>query len=165
MTWARDDIDRLYRRTRAAVLTRCRALLGNPAEALDLTQEVYLALLESPEAFRGDASVVTYLYGIATKRALTRLRGRLRRSEEWSQAVATMFEASQPSTDPSRAVESRELLAQALAHADEVTALIVLYHFVDGLSQGEVAELVGLSRVTVNQRLQAFRKRATERSP
>jgi RNA polymerase sigma-70 factor (ECF subfamily) len=106
---------------------------------------------------------VGYLFGIATKRALSRLRARYRRGDAWTPAVTAMMEATLPSGDPRMRAEAKDTLTKLLSEADEDTALMALYHFVDGLSQGEVAEVMGVSRVTVNQRLAALRRTALER--
>lgn len=105
---------------------------------------------------------MTYLFAMATKQALSRLRKRLVRDEAWEHAVATMWTYAIPPHDLELNLEARQLVRRAIASADEVTALIVLGHCLDGLTQSEVAELVGLSRVTVNQRLQQFRAAASE---
>ncbi|MGQ0504784.1 MAG: RNA polymerase sigma factor [Myxococcaceae bacterium] len=78
MKWNRTDIEALYKRTRIALHSRCLTLLGNDAEAKDLSQEVYLALLQQPGAFKG-GDPIAYMFGIASKRALSRLRARYRR--------------------------------------------------------------------------------------
>jgi RNA polymerase sigma-70 factor (ECF subfamily) len=159
------DLETLYHRTHSAVFARCKALVGNDADARDLAQEVYMTLLERPDAFRGEASEIGYLFAIASNRAISRLRARIRRSEDWEQAVASMLEATHPAGDPSKRLEAKQLLVRAFSSTDETTALMALYHFADGLSQGEVGELLGLSRVTVNQRLQAFRAAAEQGEP
>lgn len=163
--WSPADIDALYRKARPAVLLRCRALLRDDAEARDVTQEVFLHLLDHPDEYRGDAAPTTYLYAIATNRALSRVRARVvREKKSWRDAVTTLVEAASPNVDPEELTAARELLADALDAADEQTTLILVYHFLDGLSQGEIAELVGLSRVTVNQRIQKFRERTREKA-
>ena len=153
------DIAALYQRTYHAVFGRCRALVGNDADARDLTQEVYMSLLENPTAFRGAAGEITYLFAIATNRSINRLRSRLRRSDEWEHAVSAFLDTVRPSQDHAARLEAKQILVEVLSRTDETTALIVLYHFGDGIPQVEVAELVGLSRVAVNQRLQAFRRK------
>jgi RNA polymerase sigma-70 factor (ECF subfamily) len=162
--WSRSQLDALYRRTHAAVVRRAHSLLGNEADARDVAQEVFAALVEAPAQFRGEAQVLTYLFAMTTNLAVTRLRARARRDGQWDAAVAAMWPCAIPPSDPALAASARQLVRHALESSDGVTVAIVLGHCFDGLSQGEVGELVGLSRVTVNQRLQAFRARLTEAS-
>jgi RNA polymerase sigma-70 factor, ECF subfamily len=166
--WTRPEVEALYRRTSFAIFQRCRSLLREDAEAKDVAQEVYMHLLAHPEDFRGEASPITYLYAIATNKALSRLRARRLRGDAWQDSVAELLRSSPLSHDPEKTAEARAILVEALAGADERTASMLVYHYVDGLSQGEIAEVMKLSRVTVNQRLQRFREEAkaiAEREP
>jgi RNA polymerase sigma-70 factor (ECF subfamily) len=160
-----DAIQRLYRTHAFAVQRRCRQLLGDEDEARDAMHEVFLRLLEEPGRFQGRSSPATFLFAVATHRCLTRLRDRRARGAGWQESVArSMVEGRPGAADAADAAEARQLAAAILAEADPETATMALYHFVDGLSQGEVASLVGRSRVTVNQRLQRFRADARRRA-
>lgn len=152
----------LYQRHAYALLRRCRQLLRDGDEAHDALHEVFLKVLESPGAFQGRSSPATFLYGVATHVCLNRLRNRAARGAEWQASVARTLQDGQPG--PDGAAEARQLAAAILAEADPETAAIAVYHFVDGLPQGEVAALLGRSRVTVNQKLQRFRRAAQRRA-
>lgn len=154
-------LEEVYRVHGFAVFRRCRRLLGNEAEAKDMVQEVFLKALENPEAFQGRSSASTYLYGVATNLCLNKMRNQSVRSEAWQQAVAAELERNPP-VDPLDQVALQQLVALLLGDADELTCAIAIYHWVDGLSQSEIGDLVGLSRVTINQRL--GRLRATARA-
>jgi len=156
--WTRQDIDELYRRHGFTVLRRCRRLLGNEEEAKDMVQEVFVKALENPGLFQGRSAASTFLYGMATNLCLNRIRNSAARSEAWQSALAALMESR--ATDLAEELGFKELASLVLSEADEISAAIGLYHWVDGLSQGEVAQLVGLSRVTVNQRLAKLRAAA-----
>ncbi len=160
--WTRPEVEALYRKTSFAIFQRCRSLLREDAEAKDVAQEVYMHLLAHPEEFRGEASPSTYLYAIATNKSLSRLRARRLRGTAWQDSVAELLRSSPLSHDPEKTAEARAILVEALDAADERTASMLVYHYVDGLSQGEIADVMKLSRVTVNQRLQRFRDQAKE---
>jgi RNA polymerase sigma-70 factor (ECF subfamily) len=157
--WTREQIAQLYSEHGFGVLRRCRRLLGDDAEAKDMVQEVFVRALENPSAFQGRSAASTYLYGVATHLCLNRIRNRLARSEAWEAALAIGLKA-RAATEPSETLHCQQLVSLLLAEADETTAAIALYHWVDGLTQGEIAKLVGLSRVTVNQRLVRLRAEA-----
>jgi RNA polymerase sigma factor (sigma-70 family) len=118
-------------------------------------QEVFLRVLEAPALFQRRSSPATFLFGMATHMCLRRLRNGSARGAPWQANVARALEEGR--TGVAEAAEARQLAAAILAEADEETAAIAVYHFVDGLTQGEIAGLVGRSRVTVNQKLQRFR--------
>ena len=157
------EIEALYRRHSFAVLRRCRQVLGEDAEAEEMTQEVFVRLLENPRGFAGRAQVTTYLYSIATHLCLNRLRHARLRHAAWQDNVrlATLWQTA--NTNPESSAVQADLVASILHEQDTKTALIALYHFVDGLSQGEIAAMVQLSRVTVNQRLAGFVKGARQK--
>ena len=167
MSWSKADVERLFRQTQRAVWVRCMRMLGDAAEAQDVMQEVYMALLENPSPFEGRATPVTYVFAIATKRCVGRLRKKYLRGAQWEQSVAVLCSMAVPAPDAGEAVEVAQWVRRALEDEDPVTAELVTYCFVDGLTQSEAAELVGLSRVTVNQRLQQFRQKLleSERAP
>jgi RNA polymerase sigma-70 factor (ECF subfamily) len=123
--WTPSDVDALYRETRYAVFLRCRSLLRDDAEARDVTQEVYLYLLDHPNEFRGESSVATYLYAIASNRSMSRLRARMVRDENWRDAVAGLFRDAVPASDPGAIATARELLEKALEGTDDETILVL----------------------------------------
>ncbi len=90
--------------------------------------------------------------------SLKRLRSGKARGALWQENAARALEGGQPGVAES--AEARQLAAAILAEADEETAAIALHRFVEGLTQGEIAGLVGRSRITVNQKLQRFREGA-----
>ncbi len=158
----RDTIGGLYQRHAYAVFRRCRQLLRDSDEAHDAMQEVFLRMLEDPSIFRGRSSPATFLFGVATRVCLNRNRNRSARGATWQANVARDWEDRRPGA--ADAAEARLLAESILAETDEETAAIAVYHFVDGLPQGEIANLVGRSRVTVNQKLQRFRREARRRA-
>jgi RNA polymerase sigma-70 factor (ECF subfamily) len=154
-------IQGLYQRHSFALFRRCRRLLRNADEAQDAMQEVFLRVLENPAQFQGRSSPFTYLFGVATHLCMNRLRNRTARDDRWLESVCLALHDRPP--DPADGIEARQLAAAILREADAETAAMAVYHFVDGLSQGEIADLVGLSRVSVNRRLQQFRAAALQR--
>lgn len=151
----RETLDRLYQRHGYAVFRRCRGLLRDPEEARDAMQETFLKVLEDPGRFRGQSSPATFLFGVATHLCLNRLRHRRARGEVWRASLVRSLEGERPREGG--AAEARQVVGMILAEADEETARMAIHHFVDGLSQGEIARLVGCSREKVNQELQRFR--------
>lgn len=157
-----ETIQVLYRTHAYAVFRRCRQLLSHDQEADDAVQEVFLRLLEDPGRFQGRSSPATFLYAVATHVCLNRLRSASARDAAWQASVARNLQEA--TSGPAATAEARQLARSILAETDQETAAIAVYHFIDGLPQGEIAAIVGRSRVTVNQRLQQFRRDALRRS-
>lgn len=158
--WTPRDIARLYEAHGHMLTGRCRRLLGSGAEAHDAVQDVFLRVLEQPDGFRGRSAELTWLYAVATNVCLQRLRARAIRDERWQESVAHDWTQRRPEENPEQTFEMKDLVERIFAEADPLTATMATLHFVDGLDQGEVARVVERSRVTVNQKLQAFRAAA-----
>ena len=152
-------VEDLFDRHAARVQRHCRRLLRNPEEARDAAQEVFLRLMLHGQDFRGHAQWTTWLYRIATNLCLDRLRSASRRDASWAEALVA---STGETPSPEAAALSRRALDALLSEADDCTRRIVVLHFLEGLSQQEVADAMGLSRVTVNKRLMRLRGRSTE---
>lgn len=145
------DMDELYRRYGSSVLRRARVLLGNEADAQDALQQVFCALAERPEQFRGQSSVLTFLYGATNHACLNRLRDARRRSQLLRENYVPQRYARGP--DPEALSQLRELLARM----PEELAQVAIYYHCDELSQAEIAELLGCSRRHVGDLLERAR--------
>ena len=56
-------------------------MMGNPDDASEVVQDIFLSAYRARDRFRGDAQVTTWLYRIATNAALMRLRKNSRKKE------------------------------------------------------------------------------------
>jgi RNA polymerase sigma-70 factor (ECF subfamily) len=135
-------------------------LLGNPADAEDALQEVFVRAMRAVDAFRGESSPMTWLYRISTNHCLNVLRANRRRRTGMEKRAA---DASFNSYAPPESIEDLAAIREILPAFDrEIQALAVMY-FLDGMSQQEVADEIGLSVPTVRKRLNQFIQRAKKR--
>lgn len=158
------DVAAVYRKHGDFVLRRIRRFFG-PEEAEDVLQEVFVRLLSTSSGWRGESALTTWLYQVATRHCLNRLRSSRRRQSMLEQMKTS--EWALPSREPSQ--EATVFLNELWHGLDEQTALIGVYYFVDDMSHAAIADLLGCSRRTVGNRiarLQAIaRARATEGGP
>jgi len=153
------DLEDLYRRYGDLVVGRCRALLGNEADAQEIAQEVFLRVWRYRHGFRGEASPATYLFKVTTTTCLNRLRSRRRRPEDPVGDKEIPFPAA---TDTLlNALEVRQLLRMVLEEADERTQAAIVYHFVDGMTHEEAGQALGVSAAAIRKRIAQFRARLT----
>jgi RNA polymerase sigma-70 factor (ECF subfamily) len=151
------DLEDLYRRYGDLVVGRCRALLGNDADAQEVAQEVFLRVWRYRHGFRGEASPATYLFKVTTTTCLNRLRTRRRRPEDPIGDKEIPFPAA---TDTLlNALEIRQLLRLVLEEADERTQAALVYHFVDGMTHEEAGQALGVSGAAIRKRIAQFRLR------
>lgn len=146
------QIEALYRQFGPAIYRRCLKLLRNAAEAEDATQEVFVRVCRHLGRFRYGPSELPWMYQIATRFCLNRLRDGARRDA----AQPKLAGAPSLAADVGRALADRQVCGQLLARVDRKTGLIAMYALVDGMTQEEVAVALGFSRRTVGTRLQKF---------
>ncbi len=148
------DIEGLSERYGPMVLRRCRRLLRDEEEAMDVCQEVFVRLLERRD--RLDARYPSsLLYRIATNLCLNRIRDRKRRpataEEETLQRIAC-------AEAPGAGSEARLQLARLFGRHPESSRTMAVLHHVDGLTLEQVAEVVGMSVSGVRRRLRLLRE-------
>lgn len=151
------DLDALYRSHRGVVRRRVTRFVGQE-RAPELVQEVFERAVKHRDSFRGQSSPVTWLYQIATRVCLNHLRDTARREElleHWG---------TPPWGRPSLLAdaETRCFTRQVWRNLPEELLEIGAYHYIDGLTQAEIAEVLGVSRRTVGNRLQSLRMQLTD---
>jgi RNA polymerase sigma-70 factor, ECF subfamily len=152
------ELDQIYRQYGAMVRRRCLSILKREDDAEDAAQEVFLRVLRSMGAFRGQSSPATWLYRIATNICLNRIRDAKNRERLNKSA----FEEPEP-TRPFEAWP-RDLVVRILADFDEVTRETVLYAEVEEMTHQEIAGIMGCSVSLVRKRIGKFKEKAQRRA-
>jgi RNA polymerase sigma-70 factor (ECF subfamily) len=73
--------DRVFRDYAPRVYNLARRMLGNDADAEDVTQDVLLQVVRKLDTFRGEAAFPTWLHRVTVNAALATRRKRARRDE------------------------------------------------------------------------------------
>lgn len=141
------------------VYRRALRLLGNPADAEEATQEIFIRVVRGAEGFQNRSQLTTWLYQITTNYCLNLIRDSRRRQELSEEHLA-------PADDDVQAARSDDLAAvrALLSAADQQQAQAVVYVFLDGMSHEEAAELLGVSKRTVGNLLERFKAWAAEQT-
>lgn len=142
----------LYARHAPAVHRRALRLLGSEADAHEVLQDLLVSLLTRPDELIGRSAWSSYLYAATTHACLNRLRNQRRRARLLDREALI---------EPVRACEPDQLLRlrAVLARLPEELATVAVYYALDGLTQQEIAEILGCSRRHVGdllQRLEAW---------
>jgi RNA polymerase sigma-70 factor (ECF subfamily) len=126
-----------------AVRAFLRRLCGDPAEADDLAQEVFIAAWASLDSFRRDADFRLWLYGIAYRkfRASRRAAGRRRKREAFVAEIAETV--ATPDAD------ARLDLQKAMMALSEPQRAAVALCLAAGVSHAAAAALLALPLGTV----------------
>ncbi len=150
----------LYRTHQHRVRAFAIRVLGSEAAADDLVHEMFLALPKVLGNFRGEASLASFLIGVAARRAQHHVRARLRRVRAEESSMTREPPPSSP--NPERAVQRREL-ADQLATALEALPLDQRIAFVmcevEGRTSVEVAALLEENDGTVRARVHLAKKK------
>ncbi|RWA67448.1 RNA polymerase sigma factor [Mesorhizobium sp.] len=141
-----------------------RGVVRNDAEAEDIVQEAYMRAFASLDAFRGDASLATWLSRIVINEALGRLRKKKRIVAMPAEAQIIRFPLNpndlNPSDDPERTMAQRQILGlveRATDSLPDVYRTVFVARVIEGLSIEETAELLGIRPETVKTRLHRAR--------
>ena len=147
-----------YQRFWGPIRAKCRRVLGATALADEVAQEAFLKLWQSGPPLDGSVEarrVLGWLYVTATRLSLDALR-RSRGQLGLEAAGALSCAAS-----PLAVTEARSAIARLCERAAPEQLEAALLARVDGLSQPEVAALLGVSERTVRRRLEAFDAHST----
>lgn len=149
----------LLRREGAALARVAAAYEPDPARRDDLFQEICLALWRALPRFRGEASERTFLFRIAHNRGLSHRSRRPAPTAELDEVTGTAI-LTDPRPSPEAAAregERRERLRAAVL-ALPLPLRQVLTLTLEGLSQREVGQVLGISENNVAVRLTRARR-------
>lgn len=150
-----EALARLYDRYAPALLAVARRILGSPADAEEVLQEVFLHVWNHAGRYdAGRSSVSTWLILIARSRAIDRLRARkvVERTHETSAQGNPAEHASPDGVETVFLQERRERVRGEMAKLPEEQRQVLEMAFYEGLSQSEIAARAGLPLGTVKTR-------------
>ena len=141
-------------------------LVGNTEEAECVMQETFLKVFQALPQFKGESSLSTWIYRIATNFALMRLRDR---KKDFSDFEHIDFKVSKSALDnfnrsiganPHRAIENSELrekMEEAINALPPKFRSVFVLKDIEGLSLKEIAEMNEMSLPAVKSNLHRAR--------
>lgn len=147
------EIEDIYQRYGPMVMRRCRQLLKDEDEALDVTQEVFVRVLQRRDSLDLQ-SPSSLLYRIATNLSLNQLRHRRRHPETSDEKL--LFRLADVDDQEER-VALQSVLSWLFQKHPESTRTMAVLHYVDGMTLEETASEVGMSVSGVRKRLRSLR--------
>lgn len=144
--------------------------LNDPADAADITQEVFIKVFRSIRGFHGEASLRTWLYRIALREASNQRRWWSRHKkqeitidtpyesggdEEGNRLClsATLADRAESPYDHAVHAEVRERVEAALRQLPEVFRTVVILREIEGFAYEEISEILNVNLGTVKSRL------------
>lgn len=143
------ELASLYAKYSPAIYAHCRRFLQSPAAARDATQEAFVRVLARGVVLPKEEEALRYLYRVSTNVCLNLLR---EHNVHTRAAPALAANASHVGSAES-GLADREFVNAVLDRCGEGGAQVAIMHYLDGMSQVEIAEVLGITRRTVFNRL------------
>lgn len=140
----------LVARHRDLVYNLCRRTVGVAEEAEDLTQEIFIRLLDKVGLWRGEAKFTTWLYRLALNHCRDHLR---RRRPETMPADDTLADFMPGPESRAETSDLRERVQEALMSLPVDWRAAVFLRDIEGLSYSEIAAVLEVELGTVKSRL------------
>lgn len=164
--------DELVRDFHAGIFQVASRMLSDPAEAADVTQDIFVKVFRNISRFRGQSTLKTWMYRIALSEILNRIRWSRRRFRHRTFSIdeepadtetgsGTGFQLRDEGPTPEAALalaEQNQAIRQGLAKLSHRYRSIIVLRDIQGFSYEEIGEILGISIGTVKSRLARARK-------
>ena len=163
-----DAFERIYRLHSRRVYALCLRMVGNTAEAEDLTQDAFLQLFRKIATFRGESAFSTWLHRLAVNVVLMKLRKK-------TLAETSLEETNDPedeSSGPRREIGAPDLLLtgsidrvhleRAIEQLPPGYKQVFVLHDIQGFEHNEIAGLMNCSIGNSKSQLHKARMRLRE---
>ena len=155
----RGALHELFTRHQPWLAARVRQRCSDPAIVAEVVNDTFLVVWQKPGRYQAEGEVAAWLWGIAIRTLLQRLRSR--------KSVFERLVQLRPEPEPS----AEEAVLLAVEHSDVGSALqrlspellaVVQATVLDGLSTREAAALLGIPSGTVKSRMSRARQELRE---
>ena len=160
--------ERIYRLHGRRVYALCLRMVGNTAEAEDLTQEAFLQLFRKIHTFRGESAFSTWLHRLSVNVVLMRLRKKTLPETSLEETTDPDEETGGPRKDfggPDLRLSGsidRVNLQRAVDQLPPGYKTVFVLHDVQGYEHNEIAEIMGCSIGNSKSQLHKARMRLRE---
>ncbi len=166
-----DAFSELVLRHESKIYGLCLKMLGNPEDAEDCLQEVFMKAYEALPGFRQEARFSTWLYRIAYNACLMRIRKKKLDTVSLDRPVRMgedniERDVADWTMDPRSGVMNEELNEVLAKHINELqpdNRIVFVLRDIHGLSTDDTANVLGLSVPAVKSRLHRARLFLRER--
>ena len=155
-------IEMLVRQYETGVFRLALSVIGDPAEANEITQETFIAALKSLHSYEEKKPFKAWLYTIALNHSRSHLRKR-KVIERLRNTLNTIFQIeTQKRASPEESVIESEKEAEVwktLNQLDDPFRIVVVLRYFHELSIAEISEILSINEGTIHSRLHTARER------
>lgn len=152
----------LVRQYEGSVFRLALSIVGDGAEANEITQDTFIAALRALPAYEEQKSFKSWLFTIAVNQSRNRLRKR-KTVERLKSSLTTLFRVElQKQALPEEAViqnEKEAALWNSLNQMDERHRIVVVLRYFHDLTITEISEILSVNEGTVHSRLHNAREK------
>ena len=152
----------LVERHSAWLLLRLRRRTTDQDLAADALHDTFVAVWRRPRTFRGDGDVGAWLWGIAIRQLLTRLRKRAQPTPVTGQVISALSPSVRSAEDELLIAVEHGPVGEALRTLSPELRRVLQATVIDGLSTREAAQLLGIPQATVKSRARIAKSRLRE---
>jgi RNA polymerase sigma-70 factor (ECF subfamily) len=164
-----EALETLFNRYSTKLYTVAQRILGEVADAEEVIQDVFWTAFRKAKSFRGTAQFSTWLYRLTVNAALGKIRRSKRNKEIEYEEYLPKFQKDghhlvRPVVDWSDTLDEKyaeqelqQLLKDALEQLKPVDKSVVVLSDLEGMSDKEIAETLGLTVPAVKTRLHRAR--------
>ena len=155
-------IETLIREYEAGVFRLALSIVGDQADAREITQETFIAALHALRSYEERKSFKAWLYVIALNLSRSHLRKRKFLEKLRATTTALFRLESQKETSPEEAVihnEKEAAIWSELKRLDERHRIVVILRYLQDLSITEISEILDVNEGTIHSRLHTARER------
>jgi RNA polymerase sigma-70 factor (ECF subfamily) len=150
--------EELYRQHAPRLFGLAHRLVG-AAEAEDLLQEIFLTAHRKLPLYRGESSLGTWLFRLATNQCLDYLRSKRARLSLLTDSFDERSAGPAPSAGAILGVIERLDLERALAELPGGARVVFVLHDVEGCEHRDIAQQLGITEGTSKSQLHKARMR------
>jgi RNA polymerase sigma-70 factor, ECF subfamily len=150
-------------------------ICANPEDALELTQDTFVKIIESLNSFKGESRFYTWAFRIAVNLTLNYCQRHARfkscsldaenDQNNRQNQVMKDFLSDDGSPDPASIAQNKELCeaaVKALEMLDEPQRAVVVLRDIEGMNYAQIADVLEIELGTVRSRLSRARGRLRE---
>ncbi|NAS32070.1 sigma-70 family RNA polymerase sigma factor [Flavobacteriaceae bacterium R38] len=147
----------VYEQNKDKIYRLCLGFMGNTFDADDLLQEILIKIWSNLSSFKGNSSISTWIYRIATNTAILYSKRRNKLDNKHTRLTShneIIASSEVDSSKPEREINKLYIAISSLKEIDRIVIGLLL----EGNSYNEIANITGLKISNVGVRINRIKK-------